>query len=111
MKAVVSLFTSHSCRTVCSHNYTFLSVTSVLRPVFQGFDLNAYRSCGLENILVLRPKGLKDHCYISKYYKTVFITIMMMINRSRLKSFQKIHDDQNKVIVLISSTCETLLGI
>ena len=46
-----------------------------------------------------------------KMTKDLFISIMIVLNHSRLKSFQKICHDHNRNIILISSEFETLFGV
>ena len=73
--------------------------------------LTSKSSCGLENVLVLRIKVLKGHCFTSKCLKIVFISVAIVLNHSRQKCFQKIYDDQNRDVVLVSSQSESLFSI
>ena len=96
-------------RTRFMHTHAFSFKCRSSRLFFQGLGLNPY--CGLKHILDLKPKGLKDHCYTSKYLKTVFISIVVVLNYSRPNSFQKTYDDQDRESVLIGSKSESSSGI
>ena len=48
-----------------------------------GLEFLWYKSCGLENILVLRPKSLEDYCYTFKCLKAEFISVVIVLDHSR----------------------------